>query len=123
MVIPIHKKGSTKDVNNYRPISLLPTFSKIIEKLIATGLNNFLELHTIIYRKQFGFRSGYSTTHSLISIIESVKKTLDEKKYGCGIFIDLKKAFDTVNHEILLQKLEHYGIRDVAFFLVQIIFN
>ena len=75
----------------------------------------FLELHSIIYPKQFGFRSGSSITHSLISIIESVKKTLDEKKYGCGIFIDLKEAFDTVNHEILLQKLEHYGIRNVAF--------
>ena len=94
---------------------MLSTFSKIIEKLIATRLNNFLELHSIIYPKQFGFRSGSSTTHSLIIIIESVKKTLDEKKYGCGIFIDLKKAFDTVNHEILLQKLEHYGICDVAF--------
>ena len=94
---------------------MLPTFCKIIETLIATTLNNFLELHSIIYPKQFGFRSGSSTTHSLISIIETVKKTLDEKKYGCGIFIDLKKAFDTVNHEILLQKLKHYGIRDVAF--------
>ena len=113
-VIPIHKKGSTKDINNYRPISLLSIFSKIMEKLMAIRLNSFLDLNSIIVPNQFGFRAGFSTSHSLISITETIKKTIDEKKYGCGIFIDLKKAFDTVNHDILLQKLEHYGIRDIA---------
>ena len=109
-VIPSHKKGPTDDVNNYRPISLLSVFSKIMEKLMATRLNNYLELHDIIYPNQFGFRAGYSTSHSLISITETIKKTLDNKKYGCGVFIDLKKAFDTVNHDILLMKLQNYGI-------------
>ena len=113
-VIPTLKKGSTKDVNNYRPISLLSTFSKIMEKLMINRLNNFLELHSIIYPNQFGFRAGHSTTHSLISIVETINKTIDSKKYGCGVFIDLKKAFDTVNHDILIQKLEHYGIRNTA---------
>ena len=113
-IIPIHKKGSTNDVNNYRPISLLSIFSKIMEKLMASRLNNFLQLHSIIYPSQFGFRAGCSTTHSLVSIIESINKTIEEKKFGCGVFIDLKKAFDTVNHTILIQKLEHYGIRDNA---------
>ena len=111
-VIPCLKKGSTKDVNNYRPISLLSIFGKIMEKLMAARLTNYLDIHNIIYPNQFGFRAGFSTTDSLISITETIKKTLDNKKYGCGVFIDLKKAFDTVNHDILLHKLEHYGIRD-----------
>ena len=67
-----------------------------------------------INANKFGFRAGCSTTHSLISITETINKTIEQKKFGCGVFIDLKKAFDTVNHNILLQKLEHYGIRDNA---------
>ena len=85
-----------------------------MEKIMSTRLTNYLELHDIIYPKQFGFRSGFSTTHSRISITETIKKTLDEKKYGCDVFIDLKKAFDAVNRDILLYKLEHYGIRGAS---------
>ena len=114
-VMPSHKKGPTNDVNNYRPISLLSVFSKILEKLMVVRLTTYLELYEIIYPNQFGFRQGYSTSHSLISITETIKKTLDNNKYGCGVFIDLRKAFDTVNQGILLQKLEHYGIRDSAY--------
>ena len=73
-VIPSHKKGPANDVNNYRPISLLSTFSKLMEKLMAVRLNTYLELHEIIYPNRFGFRSGYSTTHSLITITENIKK-------------------------------------------------
>ena len=75
-VIPIHKAGSTEDVNNYRPISLLPIFSKIMEKLIASRLTNYLELNSILFPNQFGFRSGFSTSHSLISITEKIKSSL-----------------------------------------------
>ena len=106
-VIPIHKGGSTQDVNNYRPISLLSIFDKIIEKIVH---KNLLEAH-ILFDNQFGFSKNNSTTHALIQITELIKKSIDKGKYGCGIFIDLRKAFDTVNHEILLTKLEHYGIR------------
>ena len=81
--------------------------------MMSSRLTNYLELHDIIYPKQFEFRAGFSTTHSLI-ITETIRKTLDEKKYGCGVFIDLKKTFDTVNHDILLYKLEHYGIRGAS---------
>ena len=80
---------------------------------MVVRLTTYLELYEINYPNQFGFRQGYSTSHSL-SITETIKKTLDNNKYGCGVFIDLRKAFDTVNHRILLQKLEHYGIHDSA---------
>ena len=83
-----------------------------MEKLMATRHTSYLDLHGIIYPKQFGFRAGYSTTHSLIDITENIRRTMEVKKYGCGVFIDLKKAFNTVNHDILLHKLEHYGIRE-----------
>ena len=74
-------------------------------------LYQFLEDHKILYEIQFGFRKKSSTAHSLMEITEKVKESIDSGRYGCGIFIELKKAFDTVNHAILLTKLEHYGIR------------
>ena len=110
-VIALFKSGSTEEVNNYRPISLLPIFDKIIEKLMHKQLYKFLEDHNILFKNQFGFRKKCSTAHSLIEITEKIKESIDSGKFGCGIFIDLKKAFDTVNHKILLQKLEHYGVR------------
>ena len=113
-VIAIFKSGSTDEVNNYRPISLLSIFDKIMEKIMHRQLYAFLEQHEILFKNQFGFRKKCSTSHSLIEITEKIKESIDDKKFGCGIFIDLKKAFDTVNHEILLRKLEHYGIRGAA---------
>ena len=113
-VIPILKGGSTEELNNYRPISLLSIFDKIIEKLMHIRLYNFLQEHNILFENQFGFRKNNSTTYALLEITEKIKETIDNKKFGCGIFIDLRKAFDTVNHDILLTKLEHYGIRDMA---------
>ena len=110
-VIPIYKKGDRKDPENYRPISLLPCFNKIFEKLIDKRLRDFLEVNNILYEHQFGFRKGHSTTLALIEATNNLHKHLDNNEYVLGLFLDLKKAFDTVDHNILLEKLENYGIR------------
>lgn len=98
-------------MSNYRPISLLSIFSKIIEKLMYKRLYRFLEVHDILYSLQFGFRNGHSTDHALVKVTENIKFSIDNNRLACGIFIDLQKAFDTVSHSILLGKLDHYGIR------------
>ena len=111
--IPLHKGGSTQDLNNFRPISLLSIFDKIIEKLMHKRLYQFLEHHNILFENQFGFRKNNSTSYALMEITEKIKESIDKGKYGCGIFIDLRKANDTVNHSILVNKLEHYGVRGI----------
>ena len=113
-VISLFKKGNPESPSNYRPISLLPIFSKIFEKLMYRRLYRFLEIHKVLYSLQFGFQENHSIDHALVSLTEAVRNTLDNKRLGCGIFIDLQKAFDTVNHRILLSKLEHYGVRGCA---------
>ena len=112
--IPIYKKGSRLLVSNYRPISLLSNLNKILEKIVHSRVYAFLEDYQCIYSLQFGFRKKHSTNHALIDITETVRQALDNKKYACGVFVDLQKAFDTVNHDILINKLEHYGIRGIA---------
>ena len=114
-VIPIYKKDDHTVCNNYRPISLLSNISKIIEKLVHKWLTTFLNKNAILYEKQFGFRNNHSTTHALLEITEKIKQACDAGQFACGVFLDLQKAFDTVNHTILLKKLmTHYGIRGVA---------
>ena len=100
---------------NYRPISLLSSFSKLYERLMYKRLYSFITHNKLIHPLQLGFQKNNSIDHTLISMTEAIRNTLDNKKYGCGIFIDLQKAFDTVNHGILIDKLEHYGVRGNAF--------
>ena len=97
-----------------RPISILPAFSKLFEKVMYNRLINFLNLHNILYSKQFGFRNNHSTALALIDLINNISSAIDRNETTLGIFLDLSKAFDTINHEILCQKLQHYGIRDTA---------
>ena len=110
-VIPLHKKECKLNFQNYRPISLLSVFSKIFEKTIYTRIYSYLVKNNLIFDKQFGFRSNYSTNHALISITERIKDLVDSGKYVCGVFVDLEKAFDTVNHKILCEKLNFYELR------------
>ena len=108
-VIPIFKnKGSKLDINNFRPISLLSNIDKIFEKLVHNRLTSFLIKHNLLFNKQFGFRQSHSTNQALITLTESIRKSLDNGHFSCGVFIDLQKAFDTVDHDILLRKLELY---------------
>ena len=103
-IIPVHKQGSKLSVNNYRPISLLSNIHKIFQKIMYKRLYDFLCKQNSFYELQFGFRSKHLTTHALISLTEKIREALDNNKYALGIFIDLKKAFDTVDHNILLKK-------------------
>ena len=111
-VCPIYKKTDRTKCANYRPISLLSNLSKIFEKAMYNRIELFLSEFNIIYKLQFGFRKKYSTEHALLSIVEEIRKNLNNGNFSCGVFIDLEKAFDTVNHKILLSKLDHYGIRE-----------
>ena len=113
-VSPIFKKNDKSKCENYRPISLLSNLSKLFERMMHTRIYDFLEKSNSLYKLQFGFRKKYSTNHSLLRIIESIRDNLDNKTFSCGVFVDLEKAFDTVNHSILLKKLDYYGIRGLA---------
>jgi hypothetical protein len=103
-VIPIYKKGSKLVVLNYRPISLLSVFNKILEKLMYKRLVIFLEKNQVIFQGQFGFRSNHSTTHAILLIVDKIQKAVENRMYSCGIILDLSKAFDTVNQTIITQK-------------------
>ena len=114
-VVPVFKnKGSPLDISNYRPISLLSNIEKIFEKMMYSRLMSFLNRFDQIYTRQFGFRKAHSTVNTLINIVERIRKSLDKGEFACGVFVDLQKAFETVDHEILLSKLDHYGIRGIA---------
>ena len=114
-IVLIYKgKGDEFLPKNYRPISLLSNINKLFEKLMHKRLYKFFEDHNLFYIKQFGFRLLTSTVHSLFDLTEDIRQGIDDNKFVCGIFVDLQKAFDTVDHNILLKKLEHYGIRGIA---------
>ena len=107
-VVPLFKAGDRSVFSNYRPISLLSQFSKILEKLFNKRLDKFIDKFQLLNNCQYGFRSQMSTSHALMDLVEEITSSIDANKISIGVFIDLKKAFDTVNHTLLIDKLEYF---------------
>ena len=118
-VVPVFKGGDKLDINNYRPISVLSVFDKVLEKVLNNRINNFLISHNFFYRFQYGFRSGVGTEIALIETIDMINQTFNESSYMGALFLDLRKAFDCIDHEILLGKLFQYGFRGPSFDLLK----
>ena len=120
-MIPIFKSGNKDNIGNYRPIALLPNLSKILEKLIKNRFTKFFSKNKILYSNQYGFRENRNVIHALMDILTNAYDAINNKHYTALIFMDFRKAFDTVCHKILLDKLYHYGIRGPAYSLIEII--
>ena len=118
-VIPLHKGNDTTLINNYRPITLLPALSKILEKLLTKRINKFLQLHNLLDIKQYGFRPKHSTIDAVTQFIGHTLEGIEHNKSTLTIFLDFSKAFDTIDHSILLKKLPAYGIRGPAFDIIK----
>ena len=107
-------KGSEQEISNFRPIALLSNLDKIFERLAHIRFTQFLDKNKTIFDRQFGFRKNHSTNDNLLCLSEAIREKLDKGEFSCGIFLDWQKAFDSVDHDILLTKLEYYGFRGVT---------
>ena len=114
-VSPVYKADAKDDAGNYRPISVVSTSMKVFEKLVYDQMISFILHHNILHSNQSGFRNGFSTTSAALAVKEHIIKSLEKNKFVCAVLIDLSKAFDTVDHTILLKKLFCYGFRDTSF--------
>lgn len=118
-VTPVHKSGDYKNLNNYRPISVISNFAKIFEKYLKNRLVEFFDKHDVITDRQFGFKKNTSTEHAVLDLIKEIALNLDKSKKCMAVFLDLAKAFDTVSHKILLKRLQSIGIRGPAIALLE----
>ena len=119
LVTPIYKKGDREDPCNYRPISITPALSKIFEKVLRKQMNEYLEENQLLRETQFGFRVRFSTTDALLYATETIRKYLDDSENVAAVFLDLSKAFDSISHEILLNKLKQINFDPMSISMIR----
>src|SRR5437899_2784548 len=122
-VCPIFKEGSKNELANYRPISIIPSFSKLFEKIISNRLLSYINKFEISNPAQYGFRKKHSTYMAMLNLYDKVSEAVDKNEFSVGVFIDLSKAFDTINHDILIRKLDMYGVRGIPNLLIKSYLN
>ena len=118
-VIPIYKKGDNEDPDNYRPISITSSLAKVFEQILREQMNEYLERNKLLGPLQFGFRAKYSTTDALLFATENIRKDLDDNRSTAAAFLDLSKAFNSMSHEILLEKLHHLNFDEKAIKMIK----
>ena len=118
-VVPIFKKDDPTLFKNYRPISLLPTIAKVIEKIIFSQLSSYFNDTKLLFDNQYGFRPNHSTEYAALELIDRIVMQMDKNNVPVNIFLDLSKAFDTIDHTILLNKLRYYGNDDAGLLLLK----
>ena len=111
-VTPVYKASDSSHLTNYTPISVLPCFSKILEKIMYNRLFFYVSQEKILHSKKFGFQSGHSTKHAIVQFTNQIHESFENNLYNLGVLADISKSFDTVNHSIILNKLEIYGIHE-----------
>ncbi len=118
-IVPIFKKGERRELGNYRPVSLLPVLSKVMEKVMVKQMMEFFETNGLMNQNQFGFRGGHSTEHAIVELISKVEEIKKKKKVPVVVYIDFRKAFDTLDYRVAMEKFRKYGFKESAIGLLE----